>query len=188
VTEDRLLEPGRPNLFLAVARRRASDTAWCYGLAAVDISTGRFTLSETDGAGLSAEIARLEPREIVVPDTVHDDPELADLWREARAAVTPIAREGLDPASAERRLKDFFAVATLDAFGSFSRAEISAAGAALAYVEKTQIGARPPLSAPSREALGASLASTPRPGRTWSSPARSAASAPAACSPPWTAP
>src|ERR671921_1699889 len=82
ITEDRLLDPGRANLFLAVARRRVSDAEWAYGLAAVDISTGRFTLSETDAAGLAAEIARLEPREIVLPHSVHEDGSLRDLWRE----------------------------------------------------------------------------------------------------------
>jgi DNA mismatch repair protein MutS len=157
ITEDRLLDPGRANLFLAIARRRISDTAWCYGLAAVDISTGRFLLAETDGAGLGAEIARLEPREVLVPDTLLDDAELAALWRDLRAAVTPLAREGLDPASAERRLKDYFGVATLDAFGSFGRAEITAAGTALYYVEKTQIDSRPVLHPPSRESSGAAL-------------------------------
>src|SRR5213592_2486781 len=49
ITEDRLLDPGRANLFLAVARRRVSDDAWSYGLTAIDISTGRFLVSETDG-------------------------------------------------------------------------------------------------------------------------------------------
>ena len=78
ITEERLLEPGRANYLLAIARRRVSDTQWCYGLAAVDISTGHFALSETDGTGLSAEIARFEPREILVPDVIHDDPEPAE--------------------------------------------------------------------------------------------------------------
>ena len=49
ITEERLLDPGRPNFFLALARRRISETEWRYGLAAVDISTGHFALSETDG-------------------------------------------------------------------------------------------------------------------------------------------
>src|SRR5919205_946356 len=48
ITEERLLDPARANLLLALARRRASDAEWAYGLAAVDISTGRFSLSETD--------------------------------------------------------------------------------------------------------------------------------------------
>ncbi len=157
ITEERLLDPGRANLFLAVARRRLSETDWAYGLAALDISTGRFALSETDGPGLAAEIARLEPREILLPDAVLEDPALAGLWRETRAAVTPLAREGLDPASAERRLKDHFGVATLDAFGAFSRAEIAAAGSALYYVEKTQLDSRPVLNPPGRDGAGAAL-------------------------------
>ncbi|WP_262030022.1 DNA mismatch repair protein MutS [Microvirga sp. Mcv34] len=158
ITEERLLEPGRANYLLAIARRRVSDTQWCYGLAAVDISTGHFVLSETDGTGLSAEIARFEPREILVPDVIHDDPDLRSFWQETRASITPLSREGLDPASAERRLKDHFGVATLDAFGAFSPAEITAAGSALFYIEKTQIDSRPALNPPSRDTSGAALA------------------------------
>ena len=151
ITEDTLLEPSRANLLVAVARRRVSETEWRYGVAAVDISTGRFRLSEVDAVGLPAEIARLEPREIVVSEQIHEEPALASLWRETRAAVTPLAREGLDPASAERRLKEAFGVATLEGFGTFTRAEIAAAGTALHYVERTQFGSRPPLSPPTRD-------------------------------------
>ncbi|KAA2237306.1 DNA mismatch repair protein MutS [Salinarimonas soli] len=158
ITEEALLEPARANVLLALARRRLSDEAFCYGLAALDISTGRFLVSETDEAGLATEIARIEPREIILPDAVHEDPRLAALWRDARAAVTPVAREGLDPASAERRIRDYFGVATLDAFGSFGRAEVAAAGLALFYVERTQLGARPPLSPPARAGASAALA------------------------------
>jgi DNA mismatch repair protein MutS len=151
VTEENLLDPSRASLLAAVARRRATDEGWLYGLAAVDISTGRFTVLETTASGLAVELARLEPREIVLPDAIHDDPELKGLWRDCRAALTPLPRDGLDPASAERRLKEHFGVATLDAFGAFSRAEIAAAAAALAYVARTQLGARAPLSPPARE-------------------------------------
>src|SRR3954463_3205379 len=123
LTEDRLLDPGRPNRLVAVSRRRGSDGTWCYGIASLDISTGHFALCEADGLGLAAEIARLDPREIVLPDTVHDDPDLVSLWRGQSAALAPIARDGIDAGSAERRLKEFFGVATLDSFGNFSRAE-----------------------------------------------------------------
>jgi DNA mismatch repair protein MutS len=157
ITEERLLEPGRASLLVAVARRRISDDAFAYGIAALDISTGRFAVLETDQRGLSVELARLEPREIVCPDAIHDDPELREFWRDVATPVTPLAREGLDPASGERRLKEFFGVATLDAFGRFSRAEIAAAAAALAYVERTQLGARPPLSPPVREGDSATM-------------------------------
>lgn len=157
ITEERLLEPGRASLLLAVARRKTGEAASLYGLAAIDISTGRFTVMETPQERLAIEFARLEPREIVCPDAIHDDPELKEFWRENAIPVTPLARDGLDAASAERRLKEFFGVATLDAFGAFSRAEIAAAGAALAYVERTQFGARPPLSPPVRDAGSATM-------------------------------
>lgn len=157
ITEERLLEPGRASLLVAVARRKLNDASALYGLAAVDISTGRFSVLETPPERLAVEFARLEPREIVCPEAIHDDPELKEFWRELSVPVTPLAREGLDAASAERRLKEFFGVATLDAFGAFSRAEIAAAGAALAYVERTQFGARPPLSPPVRDAGGATM-------------------------------
>ena len=157
ITEERLLEPGRASLFVAVARRKPGEAAALYGVAAIDISTGRFTVMETPQERLSIEFSRLEPREIVCPDAIHDDPELKEFWREIAVPVTPLARDGLDAASAERRLKEFFGVATLDAFGTFSRAEIAAAGAALAYVERTQLGARPPLSAPVRDSGSATM-------------------------------
>ncbi len=157
ITEERLLEPGRASLLVAVARRRLNDSQFLYGIAALDISTGRFSVLEAPAERLSVEFARLEPREIVCPEAIHDDPELKGFWRELSVPVTPLAREGLDAASAERRLKEFFGVATLDAFGAFSRAEIAAAGAALAYVERTQFGARPPLSPPVRDAGSATM-------------------------------
>jgi DNA mismatch repair protein MutS len=94
LTEDRLLEPGRPNRLVAVARRRASEGAWCYGIASVDISTGHFAVSEADELGLAAEIARLDPREIVLPDTIHDDPDLAGLWRGNRPLSPPSPATG----------------------------------------------------------------------------------------------
>ncbi len=154
ITEERLLEPGRASLLVAIARRRLSYQTSLYGLAAIDISTGRFSVLETSQDRLAIEFARLEPREIVCPDAIHEDPELKAFWREIAIPVTPLAREGLDAASAERRLREFFGVATLDAFGAFTRAEIAAAGAALAYVERTQFGARPPLSPPVRDGGG----------------------------------
>ncbi|PSC03315.1 DNA mismatch repair protein MutS, partial [Alsobacter soli] len=158
ITEETLLEPARANLLVALARVRAGEGAWAYGVAAVDISTGAFTVGEVAPAGLPAEIARLEPRELLVPDAILDEPALRALWRETRAHVTPLARDGLDAASGERRLCAYFGVGALAGFGAFTRAEVAAAAAAVAYVQRTQLGARPPLSAPARADAGAVLA------------------------------
>src|SRR5207253_1977456 len=56
-----------------------------------------------------------------------------------------------------RRLCNYFAVATTEAFGALTRLELNAAAACVTYVERTQLGKRPPLSPPSREAAGATL-------------------------------
>jgi DNA mismatch repair protein MutS len=72
-------------------------------------------------------------------------------------AVTPVTRDVFDGATAERRLSDYFAVATSEAFGALSRLELNAAAACVTYVERTQLGKRPPLSPPLREAQGATL-------------------------------
>jgi DNA mismatch repair protein MutS len=150
ITEDALLDPSRANTLVAIARVRASDGPWTYGVAALDISTGAFELAEASPAGLAAEIARFEPREIIVPEAVHEDPALAPLWAEVRAPIAPQPREGIDAGTAAGRLAAYFDVATVDAFGEFSRPELAAAGAAITYVERTQRGARPPLSIPVR--------------------------------------
>ena len=107
-------------------------------------------------AGLAAAIARLEPSEIVVSDALYGDPELAPYLR-SLPAVTPLTRDVFDGSTAERRLSGYFAVATTEAFGTMSRLELTAAAACITYVERTQLGQRPPLSPPSREAQDATL-------------------------------
>ena len=79
------------------------------------------------------------------------------IWR-SLPAVTPLTRDVFDGATAERRLADFFAVATSEAFGTLSRLELTAAAACVTYVERTQLGKRPPLSPPLRESIGATMA------------------------------
>ncbi|MFL5040131.1 MAG: DNA mismatch repair protein MutS [Xanthobacteraceae bacterium] len=156
LTEDTLLDARRNNYLAAIARARSSTEGSAFALAWIDISTAEFRLTECDRAGLAAEIARLEPGEIIVSDALYGDPELAPYLR-SLAGVTPLARNLFDGATAERRLADYFGVATTEAFGAFSRLELTAAAACVTYVERTQLGRRPPLSPPTREAQGATL-------------------------------
>jgi DNA mismatch repair protein MutS len=159
LTEDTLLDAKRNNYLLAVARARASSAGEDarFALAWIDISTGEFRITECDRPTLPAEIARLEPSEIIVSDALFADAELAAYWR-TLPAVTPLTRDVFDSASAERRLTSFFAVATSEAFGTLTRLELTAAAACVTYVERTQIGKRPPLSPPLRESAGATMA------------------------------
>jgi DNA mismatch repair protein MutS len=158
LTEDTLLDARRNNYLLAIARARGSSEAPArLALAWIDISTGEFRIAECERAMLAAEIARLEPGEIIVSDSLYNDPDLAGFLRNANI-VTPLGQDVFDGATAERRLTNYFAVATSEAFGSLTRLELTAAAACITYVERTQIGKRPPLSPPVREAAGATLA------------------------------
>ncbi|HEY2226423.1 MAG TPA: DNA mismatch repair protein MutS [Xanthobacteraceae bacterium] len=159
LTEDTLLEARENNYLMAVARSRGAAEAaeGRFGIAWIDISTGEFRIAECDRLALAAEIARLEPGEIIVSDALFGDTELAPFWR-ALPAVTPLPRDVFDGATAERRLANYFAVSTTQAFGTLSRLELTAAAACITYVERTQLGQRPPLSPPVREREGATLA------------------------------
>src|SRR5215471_6756149 len=157
LTEDTLLDARRNNYLLAIARARASvGEENRFALAWIDISTGEFRIAECDRAGLAAEIARLEPGEVIVSDALYGDATLAPYLR-SLPAVTPLARDVFDGATAERRLATYFGLSTTESFGALSRLELTAAAACISYVERTQLDARPPLSAPVREAQGATL-------------------------------
>ena len=69
ITEERLLDPSRTNLLLSLARTRATENDWHYGFASIDISTGEFLVSACTHGELGPELARLDPKEIVVPDS-----------------------------------------------------------------------------------------------------------------------
>jgi DNA mismatch repair protein MutS len=159
LTEDTLLDARRNNYLLALVRARAStaEEASRFALAWIDISTGEFGIAECDRASLAAEIARIEPGEIIVSDALYGDGELAPYLR-SLPAVTPLPPDVFDGATAERRLASYFGVASTEAFGTLTRLERSAAAACVSYVERTQLGKRPPLSPPLREAAGATLA------------------------------
>src|SRR6187455_2796917 len=107
LTEDTLLDARRNNYLLAIARTRASADE--FALAWIDISTGEFRIAERDRAGIAAEIARLEPGEIIVSDALYGNTELAPYLR-SLPAVTPLPRDVFDGATAERRLANYFAV------------------------------------------------------------------------------
>lgn len=160
LTEDTLLDARANNYLLAIARARGSSGADRIGLAWIDISTGEFSVTECATGELSATLARINPNEAIVSDALYSDAELGPSLREL-AAVTPLTRDVFDSATAERRLCDYFAVATMDGLAALSRLEAAAAAACVTYVDRTQLGKRPPLSPPSREATGSTMAIDP---------------------------
>ncbi|QCM01294.1 DNA mismatch repair protein MutS [Agrobacterium tumefaciens] len=156
LTEEKLLSPTESNYLMALARIRGSAEAQ-FALAWIDISTGVFRLAETTLTRLLADIWRIDPRELIVADSLFHDEELRAVFDVLGRVAVPQPAILFDSATAEGRIARYFNVSTLDGFGTFSRVEMAAAAAAVAYVEKTQIAERPPLGAPERESAASTL-------------------------------
>ncbi|KXG84431.1 DNA mismatch repair protein MutS [Agrobacterium bohemicum] len=156
LTEEKLLSPTESNYLMALARIRGSAEAQ-FALAWIDISTGVFRLAETTLTRLLADIWRIDPRELIVADSLFHDEELKPVFDMLGRVAVPQPAILFDSATSEGRIARYFGVSTLDGFGSFSRVEMAAAAAAVAYVEKTQIAERPPLAAPERESSASTL-------------------------------
>jgi DNA mismatch repair protein MutS len=150
ITEDRLLEAGRNNFLASVARVAGSDGAHRHGIAWIDISTGEYRIGSCGPSGLAAFLARIEPREVLAAERLAQEVEFRDTVSAADAALTPLPSAFFDAGTAEERLCSVFSVRTMEAFGSFSRTELAAGAALIAYVEKTQVAKRPPIEPPRR--------------------------------------
>ncbi|EHH69274.1 DNA mismatch repair protein MutS [Gluconobacter morbifer G707] len=151
LTEDELLEAGRANLLLAIARspnRRSS----MIGAAWIDISTGAFETASVPETGLTELLARLDAAEILAePDLV--PPEQSS--RLAPVAVPP----GLD--SARTLVARAYGVAQMDALGDFLDEQAIACAMALNYIQRSQAGALPRLSRPSPQGVSGALGIDP---------------------------
>ena len=145
LTEETLLDSRRDNMLVALAQVGGEGEV---GLAAADISTGRFETMTCRPADLPAELARLRPSETVVAEGATLD--IADAHMFDRAAFSS--------SRAETALKRLFGVATLDGFGQFSRAELAAMGGLIGYLDHAGKGTLPFLAPPLRQTSGGHVA------------------------------
>ena len=141
VVEPALLDEGRANYLMGILPIGDAETGrWTKaGIAFVDISTGEFkaTQFEGDDVGLLVfeELARVAPREVIVPESWHQ-----------RGITLP---EGIHLSAAQdwtfefagagQLLRDHFRVSTLDGYGLKGQAyAVAAAGGVLQYLRTTQ--------------------------------------------------
>ena len=149
LTEDNLLESKRNNFILSLAK--LNDTL---GLSWLDLSTGDFYTQELnlkdkeEAVVLGSTLARLSPVEILVSDSYLQNQRVFNILNEYREKLSVLPQARFNSENAKKRLQDIFKVETLDAFGSFSRAETTAAGILLDYVENTQKGQMPRIEKP----------------------------------------
>lgn len=153
LTEDSLLEARSANILAALGRAGGQ-----WALASADMSTGEFRVGGVGADGLGTELARLSPRELLTPDSLFADPDIAPQLAAPGVALTPLPAAKFDSGAGMRALCTLYGVATLDAFGAFTRAELSAAGALVGYLELTQKGKLPALQRLVRQASDSFMA------------------------------
>ena len=154
LTEDNLLDSRSNNYLASVTRSKATGEI---AIAWADISSGELAVMQTTAARLSADLMRLEPREIIAADGLLADPDIAGLLDRTNVPLTPLPSARFDSLSAERRLKEQFDVKAIEGFGAFSRVEVSALGGLLEYIVITQAGKVPHLRPPRREVASSVL-------------------------------
>ncbi len=150
LTDDALLDARRHNFLAAVAEAEGA-----IGLAWIDVSTGEFSTQLSDAATTDAALARISAGELLVSEALCQRPDLFEVFAEWKERLTPLPASRFDSTSGGRRLQALFGVATLEAYGDFSRAELAAAGALVEYVELTQKGRLPRLAPPKQLAVNA---------------------------------
>jgi DNA mismatch repair protein MutS len=151
VTDAALLEERRDNLLLAIA----AGASGAYGLAWVDLSSGRFLLSEVPSAeALAAELARLQPAETLIDENV--------AWPKLVSGLPGLRKRPpwhYDGDAAKRELNRFFGTRDLGGFGvDGMHLGIAAAGCLLGYVEETQKSALPHLTGLAVESASETIA------------------------------
>lgn len=159
IVEDALLDARSNNFLASLAILRDGAEA---ALAWVDVSTGELRVRETGLEQIAADLAAIAPKELVLPEIdaaspwrtlIHDR-----LARDKAISMTTQAAHLFDSAAGQRRIMETYAVASLDGFGSFSRAECGALGALLNYLTLTQAGRTPVLDPPRRAAASETMA------------------------------
>ena len=151
VTEDALLEKGRDTLLASLLRDGER-----FGLAWLELSSGRFTVLEAQGpAALAAELERLRPAELLL----REDQQAAPVTSATTTVVRERAPWHFELSAASRLLTDQLGTLDLRGFGADELPlAIGAAGALLQYVRDTQRTALPHIRALRVEEPGDALA------------------------------
>jgi len=143
LTDEALLDERRPSLLVAIARSPGGGGESRFGLAAVELAAGRFTVQEIDGAeALASELQRLQPAELLIDESHAGDPLYA-----AHGALRARPPWHFDSEAATRNLCALFGTRDLAGFGVEALPlAVGAAGCALEYLRDTQRSSLPHLT------------------------------------------
>lgn len=142
VTDEALLNEREENLVVALSTDTKDSNT--FGMAMLDMSSGRFSVLQAEGEeALLSELQRLRPAELLISEDIEAAP-----YQQLVTSIKQRAPWHFDNNTAERELCDQFATHDLAGFGCANLPlAISAAGCLLAYVKETQRSTLPHIQA-----------------------------------------
>ena len=136
IIENEFLDEKTNNYILAVVHD--NDVA---GISCLDLSTGAFRVSESkDLQSVVDEALRISPNEVLLPESSENDPFFSPILNAfSEKAVTFLEKIAFEHKRGRERLLNQFNTLSLEGFGCEKlKAGISAAGALIYYIRKTQ--------------------------------------------------
>jgi len=156
LTEDSLLDARGANRLAAVSVRKGRAA-----VAVVELSAGSVDAVACALEDLGATLASFRPSEVLVPDRLFSDEATKAALDGSGGVVQALPQALAEPVGARVRVERLYGVASLDGFGAFEEAEVSALGLIAAWLETTQAGKIPALSPPRRSGDSGFLAIDP---------------------------
>lgn len=156
LTEDSLLDARGANRLAAISVRKGRAA-----VAVVELSAGAVDAVACSLEDLGATLASFRPSEVLVPDRLFSDEATKAALDGSGGVVQALPQALAEPVGARVRVERLYGVASLDGFGAFEEAEVSALGLVAAWLETTQAGKIPALSPPRRSGETGFLAIDP---------------------------
>ncbi len=150
LTEDHLLDARSAN-FLAVLCQTNQETAISW----LELSTGEFYVQTIEKSHVSAILESITPKELLISDAFKDLPD--EIASHPFISLTRQSDSLFHSDNALKRLMHYFKLKSPAALGNLNRAETTACGVLLDYVERTQVGNAPYIRQPEIQQNNGSL-------------------------------
>lgn len=152
LTEETLLEAKANNFLMSIVPNFDSKKGkiLTISFAVIDISTDQFYTNTVAQNDFLSILSRFDPKEILIPEKLENSLWLKELKQYSNSYITVLPDAKFNPIIEQRRLENYFDIATLDGVGHYNASEISACGSVIEYVHITQCENMPKLSYPKK--------------------------------------
>ncbi len=143
LTDENLLDFKSPNYLASIIiDKNLTYISYC------DLSSFDFFISSVTTNNILSELERIDPKEILISESIKDDFELFSLLSFYRSRFVYQAFAYFAFKKCKKTIEDFYQIKTIDSIGSFSSLQISSIGSILEYIRITQKEAIPEIGFP----------------------------------------